>query len=65
MGLNVNILKMMMEHPISEKLGPSHQSDRECLGNYHPLTYKYAPGGKVKNVLISTLKVKHDIRKLP
>jgi len=57
MGLRVNILKMMMGHPISEKPGLSHQSDHECSGNYHPLTYRHAPvRGKVKNTLVSILK---------
>jgi len=49
MGLNVNVQKMMMRHPISEKLDLSHQADHECLENCHPLTYKYAPVISIPN----------------
>lgn len=64
--LSVDILKMMMGHPISEKLVLSHQSDHECSGNYHPLTYRYAPGrGKVKKHSDKHIERKHGIRKLP
>lgn len=44
-GLSTDILKTMMEHLKSEKLGPSHQAGHECSGNYHPSTYRDAPEG--------------------